>query len=93
MAGHAKLKFVMTECSKTQIRLTGLNYTVLRPIYFHVVININTTRKVMTARSNSTKPDVIGEFNYAFSKSERDIRSWGCILLYLILIILHVQAL
>ena len=24
MAGHAKLKFVMTECSKTQIRLSGL---------------------------------------------------------------------
>ena len=26
MAGHAELKFVMTECSKTQIRLTGLIY-------------------------------------------------------------------
>ena len=25
MAGHAQLKLVMTECSKTQIRLTGLN--------------------------------------------------------------------
>ena len=24
MAGHAQLKYVMTECSKTQIRLTGL---------------------------------------------------------------------
>ena len=24
MAGHAQLKFVMTECSKTQIRFTGL---------------------------------------------------------------------
>ena len=24
MAGHAQLRFVMTECSKTQIRLTGL---------------------------------------------------------------------
>ena len=24
MAGHAQLKFVMTECSKTQIHLTGL---------------------------------------------------------------------
>ena len=24
MAGHAQLKFVMTECSKTQIRLAGL---------------------------------------------------------------------
>ena len=27
MTGHAQLKFVMTECSKTQIRLTGPNYT------------------------------------------------------------------
>ena len=26
MAGHAQLKFVMTECSKTQIRLTRLIY-------------------------------------------------------------------
>ena len=26
MAGHAQLKFVMTECSKTQIRLTGLSH-------------------------------------------------------------------
>ena len=25
MAGHAQLKFVMTQCSKTQIRLTGLS--------------------------------------------------------------------
>ena len=25
MAGHAQVKFVMTECSKTQIRLMGLN--------------------------------------------------------------------
>ena len=29
MAGHAHLKFVMTECSKTQIRLTGLKYQLL----------------------------------------------------------------
>ena len=28
MAGHAQLKFVMTECSKTQIRLTGLSLTI-----------------------------------------------------------------
>ena len=29
MAGHAQLKFVMTECSKTQIRLMGLIYKLL----------------------------------------------------------------
>ena len=31
MAGHAQLKFVMTECSKTQIRLTGLILNRLQP--------------------------------------------------------------
>ena len=42
MAGHAKLKFVMTECSKTQIRLTGLN------LYsFFVRINANNSQKSM----------------------------------------------
>ena len=29
MAGHAQLKFVMTECSKTQIRMTGLKQVLL----------------------------------------------------------------
>ena len=29
MSGHAQLKFVMTECSKTQIRLTWLSYCLL----------------------------------------------------------------
>ena len=31
MAGHAQLKFVMTECSKTQIHLTGLMYVTVNP--------------------------------------------------------------
>ena len=34
MAGHAQLKFVMTECSKTQIRLTGLKWWINVFIYF-----------------------------------------------------------
>ena len=33
MAGHARLKFVMTECSKTQIRLAGLIY-----IYIYIYL-------------------------------------------------------
>ena len=32
MAGHAQLKFVLTECSKTQIRLTGLNSCFAAPM-------------------------------------------------------------
>ena len=35
MAGHAQLKFVMTECSKTQIRLRGLiSYTSVSYLYW-----------------------------------------------------------
>ena len=30
MSGHVQLKFVMTECSKTQIRLTGLKFCLLK---------------------------------------------------------------
>ena len=41
IAGHAQLKFVMTECSKTQIRLTGLIYKLYE--LGHVKSN-NTTR-------------------------------------------------
>ena len=36
MAGHAQLKFVMTECSKTQIRLTGLKWA-KTVVYFTVI--------------------------------------------------------
>ena len=32
MAGHAQLKFVMTECSKTQIRLTRLNWSLCQTV-------------------------------------------------------------
>ena len=35
MAGHAQFKFVMTECSKTQIRLTRPNY------FFNIIIKSN----------------------------------------------------
>ena len=35
MAGHAQLKFVMTECSKTHIRLTGLIFTCIINFHFH----------------------------------------------------------
>ena len=36
MAGHAQLKFVMTECSKTQIRLAGLTLCIV--IAWHMTI-------------------------------------------------------
>ena len=39
MAGHAQLKFVMTECSKTQIRLTGPRWF-RRPVVWHYLFSI-----------------------------------------------------
>ena len=40
MAGHAQLKFVMTECSKTQIRLTGLTwYVCIKPLFLDSRLN------------------------------------------------------
>ena len=39
MAGHAQLKFVMTECSKTQIRLTGLRFVQKFKSWDHTTIN------------------------------------------------------
>ena len=48
IAGHAQLKFVMTECSKTQIRLTGLIYSLCMTLPYgtdtvlHCQLRINT---------------------------------------------------
>ena len=53
MTGHAQLKFVMTECSKTQIRLTGLNYANII-VWFQLLIiipilsNLSSWRKFYT---------------------------------------------
>ena len=48
MAGHAQLKFLMTECSKTQIRLTGPTYAV----NFLLVLTIYTDISQMTVFAN-----------------------------------------
>ena len=41
MAGHAQLKFVMTECSKTQIRLTGLSVIRETKSCIHALVWLN----------------------------------------------------
>ena len=51
MAGQAQLKFVMTECSKTQIRLTGL-------IYFAHVLGIRTALPEYMHHELKSKPKV-----------------------------------
>ena len=40
MAGHAQLKLIMTECSKTQIRLTGLICMLLHFMVVNVAQNL-----------------------------------------------------
>ena len=43
MAGHAQLKFVMTECSKTQIHLMGLTYFLREKSILNTIRNLFTT--------------------------------------------------
>ena len=45
MAGHAQLKFVMTECSKTQIRLAGLISNLYKHLSFFLVAFIKAKQK------------------------------------------------
>ena len=57
MAGHAQLKFVMTECSNAQIRLTGL----ILLIFLHVPIvhNESDCINILRALSHQNSPDQI----------------------------------
>ena len=54
MAGHAQLKFVMTECSKTQIRLTRLIYEVPMTLN-RFVIHLYTNKKMHTIKDEYSK--------------------------------------
>ena len=45
MAGHAQLKFVMKECSKTQIRLTGLMYRQKQQHYYKTIHKVKLSKK------------------------------------------------
>ena len=47
MAGHAQLQFVMTECSKIQIRLMGLNYYDGKNIMNIVILKSGTEKKIV----------------------------------------------
>ena len=46
MTGHAQLKFVMTECSKTQIRLTRLILFLFYISYFFFHFKISKYKKI-----------------------------------------------
>ena len=64
MAGHAQLKFVMTECSKTQIRLTGL-------IWYCIVSVINDWAKIL---DNGGQVDTfILDFEKAFDTPSHEL--------------------
>ena len=63
MAGHAQLKFVMTECSKTQIRLTRpkwrseFPFNPLQPLHKRLFSILN---KILT----NARKTVIDSFNF-----------------------------
>ena len=69
MAGHAQLEFVMTECSKTQIRLTGLKSCIIlvhnKATYFYSpilpVFSITDIKGQKSKSSDDT--DQIGDRN------------------------------
>ena len=67
MAGHAQLKFVMTECSKTQIRLTRLMSSVLNLILYEP--HQGKTR-LLRLRPGKTQTcmDQLASFNFLFSQ-------------------------
>ena len=56
MAGHAQLKFVMTECSKTQIRLTGPILSEFRRLKCYLNINIANIMDEMTRTAENFIP-------------------------------------
>ena len=74
MAGHAQLKFVMTECSKTQIRLTGLiwNRDFLICRYYTNSISLRCFR--LHSRGHEW---VISSFFYAISRKGSWNASWS----------------
>ena len=58
MTGHAQLKFVMTECSKTEIRLTGLIvYAFLSISLFNASIVFNTLTFLPVYRQGVPEPE------------------------------------
>ena len=68
MAGHAQLKFVMTECLKTQIRLTGLIYASFWSPYLKIV--------------NTGTPEIIAVIILKFEQGRFKIQPedhWSCI--------------
>ena len=79
MAGHAQLKFVMTECSKTQIRLTQSKcYKITMSISFQAANNLT-----VLAREEGACQIIIQQGGLTklkellFSKEEPDILQAG----------------
>ena len=62
MAGHAQLKFVMTECLKTQIRLTGLNFQ--SPIGFYHFLSKFAVSSKTTSPHRTTQHEISTAHNF-----------------------------
>ena len=72
MAGHAQLKFVMTECSKTQIRLTG-------PIWSHWE-NMKTNRCIIFL---FVMPNIVKTLQHSYLKGGISVWSKKVLCMYL----------
>ena len=88
MAGHAQLKFVMTECSKTQIRLTGL--TCKLPIIIKMINYFFPKQRGIPKRCTGTLKWISSEFSLwslhdlgtCISLTGTPTTSWGIIEAY-----------
>ena len=68
MAGHARLKFVMTECSKTQIRLTGLILRLYKAS-IKLLFSVSIVYPVFAVRFNFEKlqHSNLSQFNFPYT--------------------------
>ena len=74
MSGHAQLKFVMTECSRTQIRLMGLKWGLCIPSVYYGMVILNIHRLLTNSpvkRIYVFEHSVITNFNCACPAIQR----------------------
>ena len=93
MAGHAHLKFVMTECSKTHIRLTGLMWSFISwardyAIYFeHCRMDLPHTLKIVQCVTEIEHMLPFGQCDPYFTVQW--FFNFWCIKLILVLLVRH----
>ena len=76
MVGHAQLKFVMAECSKTQIRLTGPILSFRSVVSTTRVTMSSSSSFVLTNQKENSEPDLI-QSNLTRRYDDRDVSSFS----------------